>query len=580
MQIFKPINRKDMTTKIIYLFLFCGIILAGCSEDFLDFKPNALDTEITYYDSYDKLDMTATAAYAMLCSRDIFDVFYVIGYGSVPADDSEAGGENVNDWPQIQRFDRMTHSPNETGVDAIYAYMYKGIRMTNEFLERVDAVLEIDPKANRQLVNQRIAEMKFLRAFYHFTLVQIYGGVPIADRTVDPTMFATPRNSIKEVMNFIQKDLQEAIPNLLTRSQLAPNYGRASKGAAQALLAKIYLYESSYAKNYPWHERFAGCEQKWDLALKSAEEVITSTQYELVGINGERFPSWWNTNGGVGGFRWIFTLAGDNSKESVFEIQNVMDNKGWTATRGSYITTYTTARFFRMPNGGTGTVGGWSFNPPTKYLVQAFANSDNRYSGLSAPPATPELDPRFQTTIGKEGDLIQVDNNWVPISFINLPTGMIGRKYECSTDEYWAVRTNDNEGPMNIRLIRYADVVLMAAEAAFQLNQQAKALEYVNLVRKRARESGNTGYPVALTAINSIEDIAHERRIELALEGHRFFDLVRMGLAEKFINNTTLDALGDDFKINFVKGKHEFWPLPLREIQLSQGALVQYPGWR
>jgi starch-binding outer membrane protein, SusD/RagB family len=569
-----------MKSKTKYIAAILSLVLISCTEDFLEHEPIALDTEVSYYDSFKKLDLTATAAYGMLNSRDIFDVFYVISYGSVPADDSEAGGENVNDWPQMQRFDRMTHSPNETGVDAVWAYMYKGIRMTNEFLERVDAVVAIDPTVNPALVNQRIAEMKFLRAFYHFILAQIYGGVPIADVTIDPSMFATPRNTLKEVYDFIQKDLNEAIPDLKTRNELAPDYGRASKGAAQALLAKCYLYESSYAKYYPGDERFAGLEQKWDLALTNAEAVMLSNQYELVGINGERFNSWKNPVDGVGGFQWLFTLDGDNSKESVFEIQNVMDGKGWTATRGSYIVTYTTARFYQMPNGSNGTVGGWSFNPPTQYLVDAFGNSDSRYTGINAQPAAPELDPRFSATIAREGDTIMVDNQWYPISFSNLPTGMIGRKYEASTDEFWGVKTNENEGPVNIKMIRYADVVLMAAEAAFQLGQAPKALDYVNMVRKRARESGDTGYPLDLTAINSIEDIAHERRLELALEGHRFFDLARMGLAEQFIDGINLAALGDDFQVNFVKGKHEFWPIPTREIQLSQNALVQYSGWR
>ncbi len=558
---------------------FTGFILVGCSEDFLNFNPIALDTEVTFYDSFEKLDMTATAAYGMLCSRDIFDVFYIIAYGSVPADDSEAGGENVNDWPQIQRFDRMTHSPNETGVDAIWGYMYKGIRMANEFLSRVDKVRELDPATSQELFDRRTAEMKFLRAFYHFTLVQIYGGVPIADILVDPSMFGTPRNTIKQVLAFIKKDLEEAIPHLKTRSGVAPDFGRATKGAAQSLLAKAHLYESSYAKYYPGDERFAGCTESWEKALEYAEAVINSAEYELVGINGQRYDSWRDPVNKVGGFRWVFTLDGDNSPEGIFEIQNVMDGKGWTATRGTYLVTYTTARFFDLPSGGMGTVGGWSFNPPTQYLVDAFGNSDSRYTSLSSSPVDPELDPRFSATIGREGDTIMVDNEWVPINFSNLPTGMIGRKFECSTDEYWAVRTNDNEGPFNIRLIRYADVVLMAAEAAFHLGQEAKALDYINMVRTRARMSGDTGYPLDLTTI-TLEDILHERRLELALEGHRFFDLVRLNKAEQFINGINLAALGDGFEVQFVKGKHEFWPIPTREVQLSNNALVQYPGWQ
>ncbi|MBA7544918.1 hypothetical protein ES705_37279 [subsurface metagenome] len=262
-----------------------------------------------------------------------------------------------------------------------------------------------------------------------------------------------------------------------------------------------------------------------------------------------------------------------------------MDLQGWTESRGTYWTTYTAIRFYHNNSNPTQskTAGGWSFNLPTYYLIDAFGNNDVRETGLNSTPVDPRLDPRFTTTIGEPGDTVYLFDSddgygWYNMSFENLPTNTISRKYECSPEEYWDQRTNDNEGPMNLRQIRYADVVLMAAEAAYGTGDLTAALDYINMVRTRARMSGNTVYPENLSAI-SFEDIVHERRLELAMEGHRFFDLVRWGLADEFIGETNL-AVYPGFVVDFVPGKHEFFPIPLTEVQLSLGALEQYTAWR
>ena len=567
-------------------------LLVACSDDFMDHDPIALDTTESFYTSWESMDYAATSAYGMLASMSVYDIMYSIGFQSI-SDDSETGGENVNDWPEFQRFDRLTHTSNEAEVHIMWGYPYKGIRMTNEYLTRLEEVKQIEianakdtTEANAivALMDLRAAEMHFLRAFYHFTLLQVYGGVPIIDFVVDPEKFNVPRNSIAEVLHFIQSELGMAIPVLPTKSEWGTeNVGRVSKGAAQALLAKACLYESSYAKNYSGDTRFDGCEQKFDKALQYAEAVITSGEYYLEGLNGERFNSWRAPLGGtIGGYRWIFTLDGDNCGEGIWEIQNVQDRATWCYTRGSYITIYTTIRKLYVNDSTLSTDYGWSFNLPTKYMLDAFGNNDSRETGLNSSPVAPELDPRFSATVGREGDTILANMNgvkkWYKMAFNNLPTGTISRKYECSPDEFtFGANDTYGEGPMNIRLIRYADVILMAAEAAYEESDNGKALDYVNMVRQRARNSGETGYPEALTAL-SFEDIVHERRLELAMETSRYFDLVRWNLAEKFINGITLASMGDGLEVNFVKGKHEFFPIPQRELQKAPG-LLQYPGW-
>jgi hypothetical protein len=182
---------------------------------------------------------------------------------------------------------------------------------------------------------------------------------------------------------------------------------------------------------------------------------------------------------------------------------------------------------------------------------------------------------------GRGGDsvlLMDGSGTYAYLSFSNLPTGSIGRKFECGYDEMWGTLNPTFQGPFNIRLIRLADVMLLAAEAAIEAGDAAKALNYVNRVRTRARNCGNTGYPQNLSTC-SFADIVHERRLELTLEPHRIFDLVRWGLTDEYLTNLALDAY-PGIAVDFEQGKHEFWPIPLTEIQLSQGGLVNYPAWQ
>jgi len=258
-----------------------------------------------------------------------------------------------------------------------------------------------------------------------------------------------------------------------------------------------------------------------------------------------------------------------------------MDQLGYAIYRGNVLTVYQSCRWYTSATGAQANASGWSFNSPTQYLVDAFKNSDSRETNLHSTPGNETDDPRFATTVGRVGDSLYIHDVLYPMDLSNMPSHMIGRKFECGWAEFWANSSGNGwgDGPFNVRLIRLAEIVLLAAEAAVKLGDQANALKYINMVRTRARNCGSTGFPKDLTAV-SFEDVVHERRLELTLEPHRFFDLVRWGLAYKYINGIAPDAgqLGN-FTVNFVKGKHEFWPIPLTQIQLSKGGLKQYPGW-
>jgi hypothetical protein len=587
--------------RILYIAILLTIF-ARCSEDWLDTYPLGNDTELNFYSSFDAVNMTVTAAYGNYCVERYFDVVYLVLIGGTPSDDIECGGENIFDAYNFG-WDLFQFSPSDQPIPNLWGYCYKGIRLANTAIEKFKIIQKTAPDNQLTLIKNRVAEMKFIRAFNHFLIAQVYGGGPYVTELVIPEDFtSTSRVHLTEFYAMMEKDLLEAIPDLLSRTELdAEDVGRATKGAAQALLGKVYLYESSYAANYAGDERFTGMRNLYTEALQQFEAVMNAPGYELIGLDSsEVFTSWWNSNnstnsatwGKVGAYRWMFTADADNSPESVWEIQHIQDNLAWLRTRGTYLTIFTTPRRIKTKS-GTPALGemGWSFNSPSKYLEQAFGNNDVREDGLlsSSEKYSGSLDPRYPVTISKEGDSLLYEANgqtWVLVDMVpnakkNVPTGMLCRKYEASPAEFWNVYSHHQESPVNIKYIRMGDVYLMAAEAALMSGNSEKALQYVNAVRKRARYSGvtdgypsYTGYPKDLTSV-TLNDIMHERRIELGGEGHRYFDLVRWNRTEFF----NVEVAERETNAQFVKGKHEFLPVPLTEIQSSEGAIKQNPNY-
>jgi starch-binding outer membrane protein, SusD/RagB family len=556
--------------KIIMTLMIFTALTISCTEDFLDNTPTGTVEEIQFYNSMQSINQAITACYSVLCSREIFDDFYLFTMGSIASDDAEAGGSDLNDRPTAQSIDQMTHSPADAvfDIEMVWRYAYRGIFFCNQAIKKIPIVLEATGPSNQAALDEKMAEARFLRAFYYFVLVQVYGGVPIIDHVqASADEYYLARNSVKEVHDFIQKDLLFARQYLPTKAQNGINAGKASSGAANALLAKSYLYESSYAKNYPvTDDRFTGCELRWDSALYFAEQVMADPSYELVGINGETFDHWWNP-GNTDAYRYLFTVAGDNCAESVFEIQNLGDQLGYDVTRGTYATTFQTPRKYFTNDAQTRENDGWygwGLHVPTDNLVAEFEPGD----------------VRIKTAIALPGDSMSTLGGWSVISYSLSCTGHYGKKYIVSYEEFYGNRSTDGESPINIRQIRFADVVLMAAEAALERGDNVTARDYINMVRTRARMAGggsvDTDPPANLTGTVTLDDLIHERRVELALEGHRFFDLVRWGIADELIQGT----LEGGPSVHFVAGKHEFYPIPEAEIGRHQGKLVQYSGWQ
>lgn len=370
------------------------------------------------------------------------------------------------------------------------------------------AVDSISSPDEATLVN--VAEAKFIRAWAYFNLVRSFGEVPKIDfRIVTQDQAIVPKSSIAEIYALIDQDLQAAT-QLLPVSWESRYIGRLTKGAAYALQAKTFLARS-----------------QWSQALSSAQAVINSGQYDL------SVP-----------YDQIFTEARENSKESVFEIQAKYDqsNQGVGITYAS-----------RQGVRGSGELDlGWGWNVPNSRLLNSFEAND----------------PRRDATILFSGRVNTPYNEFIPAG--------LARDYwnkKVYTNPAIRASAGNRQGAwFNFRVIRYSDVVLMAAEAANETGNQQLALELLESVRARARGSNAAILPRVTTTdqVQLRDAIRHERQVELGMENERFFDLVRWG-----IDVETMQAAGKTgYQI-----RNRFLPIPQAEIDRSGGVLVQNPNY-
>ena len=565
--------------KVIYTLLVIPVLFA-CSKDFLDTKQKGALNEDNFYTSIDSIKLAVNGTYASLnnlaSGLNTMDVQYIV-FGSITSDDAEAGGEvGGNDFQDIQDADRGTIVAAESKLlsDYFWAYNYKTILRANSTLNGIKNFRNASLSAeNLKTLNQFEGEMDFILAFIHFKLVQVYGGVPIVDHILSSSEYNVKRDSISRCLHFVEGLLTKASTLLPLRSQYPlTELGRATKGSAQGLLARVYLYEASYAKNYPGDARFSGCTNTYSKALKYADSVINSHEYELVGINGETFDTYWNQKNSkiypalTPGYRYIFSADGRNSKEAVFETQANNDRQDYMLTRGTYLTVYMTCR-----NTSKGTLG-WGFNCPSDSLLNAYTPGD----------------PRIKVSIGKTGDSVYLTTGWATLDCQQSPTNMIGRKFEASPAQYWNNKTTDGNGPNNFPYLRYADVILIAAEAEIETGQNISSGEtpadLINMIRKRARNGAATGVPVDFTGTATLQDVIKERRLELAMEGQRFFDLVRWKMQDRLTGIPLMNFRSgvrqtSPISCSFTSGKNDFIPIPQQEVINSNNNLVQYPGW-
>ena len=470
--------------------------ISGCKK-FLNIDPPYAQDAENYFQNQSDYELALIGAYDLLQAS-----FLSVWIGEIASDNTIAGGESVTDTEGLHQIDQMNHGGVNNELRSVFRWNYAGITRANYILEYKD---NIDFPGKDHL----IAEARFLRAFYYFELVKFFGDIPLVvdQRLGVEEVSKLPRTSAADVYAQIEEDLIYAA-SILDVSNVVK--GKATKGAALALLGKAYLYQN-----------------KWADAASAFDEIINNNWYTLI-------PDYAD----------LFSVTNENNSETVFDVQySGLEGGSYgclVCLEGNAGPGFQGIRQYNGPVYGDGN----SYNLPTQNLYDFFPTNDSRrdYTILDidafiAAQANPQS---ISYAIGAGGH-----------------TGYYNNKYIKRQGEI-GLPDNDLTSPVNYRVIRYADVLLMSAEANFQNGNSSLAEQYINEVRARAGVASMSGI--------TIDDIYNERRLELSCEGHRFFDLVRTNKASSSIDG-------------FSSGTHELFPIPQIEIDLAGGNWSQNPGY-
>ena len=556
----------------ITLFLSATLLLVSCSDDFTDINPVGALSDASLQNATG-VDLLLVGAYSMLdgIRQDHGDDWHVTGdnwWLDVLSDEAHKGSTD-GDQPDLLTLELYTWDTTNPYILNKWRAIFAGINRSNSVISLIES--SEDPS----LFTTEMAQARFLRGHYNFELQKMWVNVPfISAENFAASEFNQPNNG--PIWSEIEADFSYAASNLPTSR--GGNYsepGRPIKSTAQAFLGKALLYQG-----------------KWAEASTNLDAVVSSGDYALATDYFSNFRS-----------------DGENGPEMVFSIQFASDGgQSFQANRGG------TLNFPVGPMTGGLCCG---FYQPTQNLANAFQTDENGLplsnwsssdiandAGISETeaftPHTGPLDPRIDYTIGRRG----IDYNGFGVftgkdniraSFTDISGPYAGKK------NMYTAGDSDNRGTggwgeqrtgINYHIMRYADVLLMAAEAAVETGNLEKARGLVNQVRKRAMNS-----PRADTSPNYVIDtynstwtdqsaartaVRHERRVELGMEGHRLFDLRRWGTMVETLNayivheGRTIPPF--KARANAVSSKHMALPIPLDAIDQSEGALKQNPG--
>ena len=517
--------------------------LNSCSDDFLNRPPMGVFTEDNFFLSPDAGFNSVVKVYQTL------NDFY--GYeapraelGNMPTDDSEKGGSDAGDRPWVTDIGAGRALSTNTSLANYWSTLYLGIGNANIALEQIPINPLVDASGYRisdEVKARYIAELKFLRSFFYFELVKVFGGVPLLDKTLTvKDIPSLARATEEESFLFIMKDLDEAEAevNLPSKSALPANeLGRITKEAVWAMQAKVYMF---FAKDDP--ELFVK-------ARDAAKKVINSGNYTLE----PRFQSLFLTNGYKSNESILVNISGDDPGSFIY---------------GSFIPIYTSPR---------GPTGAWGFDQPTQNLVDEFEAGD----------------PRLLFTIIEPGDKFSRNPGEEKLDFSSYPsTGYHNRKSYLPPNRRGLLGWGDDAWSYHI--IRYADILLLYAESLIHTNGSAKDIaDNINLVRRRANNSRqddveaisrtriiqNKNLPDVLQTADLTEAVRHERRVELAMEYNRFYDLKRWNIYVETMNEYSALPGSNNRGADFQKGKNEYFPIPQVEIDRSGGVIKQNKGY-
>lgn len=502
----------------IVLIISVGLIFHSCSESFLDVPVQGAATAESDPALAEKL---VTGVYNSLVSGDAFgsgDTHGIafIATTNIMSDDADKGSSPNDQIGTIGQLDNFIHGPTNIFVGSIWNGHYNAIARCNQALKALETA-----SLDEETRNRFMGEVRYIRGYFYFNLVRYFGGVPAVLRVPESASDANNdpafrnRASAEVIYTIIIEDLTFAANNTPLRN--STQVGRVNKGMAESMLAKVYMYKKD-----------------WQKVFDLTSEVINSGQYGL-----------------LDDYAKIWRFEGNNSIESIFEIQTGTFNNTDFGVRG-----YCVWQGPRVGGKGGWTDLGFGFCTPNRDFVESYEMGDNRRKSTII-----EIDDSgtYEGTILYDGYRIPSKDS-IENFFYNY------KAYHSELRTIEPFLGNRDNKQKNIHILRFAEVLLMQAEASNELNNPGVALSHINRIRSRA------GLPEVNAAAGQAlrEAIWNERRYELAMEHDRFFDIVRQGRAQE-----VMQAAGK----SFVAGKHELLPIPALQIELSGGQLQQNPGY-
>lgn len=557
------------TIRIIIFTCFAGLSLNSC-QDFLEVPAQGVLTEDNL-NGVKQIENEIIAAYAAIGNDEINRPLSLWNYGNVRSDDAYKGGNDQNDGDFLHFLEISSPSiGNETWYTDVFWYRnYVAISRANFALKLLDKISETE-MPNKKV---RIAEMRFLRGHMHFIQKIIFKMVPFIDENMSPEDIANVSNvsfTNDELWQKIADDFDFAYQNL---PEVQPEVGRANKYAAAAYLAKVYLYKA-YRQD-----------EKHNVTIIDAgdlQHVIDLTGYVMT--SSYRLENDFAYNFLPGNY--------ENGAEALFSVQYSHDD-GTTYGR------------LNMGNALTTPTPGGDFNKPSQDLVNAYKTNNglpmfDNYADADYNEQVDKVDPRLFHTVAIPDKPYKYTNVNYERNQSRNP-GMYGyysslKENVDPASEYYVKTGPWHANSKNNIIIRYADVLLMRAEAMIEKGDYAAALPLINQVRNRAKVStGLIGFATNLNiqayvdGVNCVwnQDFARqalrwERRLEFAMEGSRFFDLVRWGITDLVMNNYYLReaSVRTHYQgAQFTKNKNEYVPVPIQQINFSKGIYQQNYGF-
>lgn len=564
-----------MKQLLAILTLFGSLTFTSC-EDFLTEEVRGQQNLDTYFTTADECEAYITGCYQDITCGGWWNINTVWLLSEMCSDDAWMGNTTQSQSDYISLAHYQGNGASNGPISNFWQYRYKGILRCNVAIDRISNT-ELEDK---ELQARLVAEARFLRGYFYFELARNFGGVPlITEFKMSEEIQGITRASLENTYKFIEEDLIAAAEVLPKRSEYADaDMGRATSGAALGLLGKVYLYQEK------WTEARDVLQKLIPESGYTGEDAQT-TEYDLLPNFGD-----------------VWDKDFDNSVESLFEVQYEYHA---TLAVGGSLSTVTGAR-----SCGAALGDGWAWCQPTANLEAAYSEDDERREWTIIKTGCTEIKGETEenfTKILNDNKEISVYDDCV--EKYNLPanslvidpsghkSGRIIRKYYLPLNDRPEVYNTD-KSPLNHRILRYADVLLMYAEACNELSDDTHAQAALNRVRNRAGLS-----PVSVTGNELRHAIRNERRLELAFEQNRLYDIRRwkddngkpvianlMGENGSFVKwNTdpaTRDAMewdnqgeASDKGKSFREDRDLLFPIPLYEVTMSNGSIEQNPNW-